>query len=252
MLKYQPTKIHFLLLLSLMQGKKGKVGDDISMPLVAALAVRNLPEPACIAGVVDIEHALWVDEVVLTKGGAAGKGPDAPQAPEVNFVSGQQEYPMMGEEIDGGEIEGKTKMAFAKMQIPQDLRNNYLLMESDFALSESTDLEEDSTVAAAAAEEEEKAVARASLDAQMSSSLESASMLEVPVDGNGLSRPGSSKSPKTAAGSPKVLGSLKKTQRVTLTEPAESQEKEKKPAKKLHREKEGRVVEKAAQLGLYA
>lgn len=31
-----------------------------------------------------------------------------------------------------GDIEGKTKMAFAKMQTPQTLRDTYMLTDTDF------------------------------------------------------------------------------------------------------------------------
>jgi hypothetical protein len=47
-------------------------------------------------------------------------------------VDGASQYPGMMEEIDSGEVEGKTKMAFAKMQVPQNLRESYLLTDADF------------------------------------------------------------------------------------------------------------------------
>ena len=43
-----------------------------------------------------------------------------------------------------GDIEGKTKMAFAKMQTPQSLRDTYMLTDTDFESirdSEDTSLE---------------------------------------------------------------------------------------------------------------
>jgi hypothetical protein len=43
-----------------------------------------------------------------------------------------------------GEVEGKTKMAFAKMQTPQSLRDTYMLTDADFESirdSEDTSIE---------------------------------------------------------------------------------------------------------------
>lgn len=48
----------------------------------------------------------------------------------------------MAEEVDSGEVEGKTKMAFAKMQIPPNLKSSYLLNDADFVLK-NDDTEEE-------------------------------------------------------------------------------------------------------------
>lgn len=119
--------------------------------MVTPLQTKNLPKPTCSSEDLDVDNIIWYDEVVLTKGGAAGKGPDAPSPPVSNFTDNPQEHATISEEIEGGEMEGKTKMAFAKMQIPQDLRNKFLLTEADFSLAESTEVEDDSMSAAAAA-----------------------------------------------------------------------------------------------------
>lgn len=73
----------------------------------------------------------WYARVTVTKGGAAGKGPEPPEPP-VMSTDGSAQYPNMMEELDGGESEGKTKMAFAKMQIPSNLRDAYMLTDNDF------------------------------------------------------------------------------------------------------------------------
>ena len=39
------------------------------------------------------------------------------------------------EELDAGDTEGKTKMAFAKMQVPNELRGQYLLDDKDFEVN---------------------------------------------------------------------------------------------------------------------
>lgn len=76
----------------------------------------------------------WFAKVIVTKGGAAGKGPDAPEPPQMT-TDGSSEYPPMLEELDAAEVEGKTKMAFAKMQIPANVRELHLLTDADFATS---------------------------------------------------------------------------------------------------------------------
>lgn len=92
-------------------------------------------------------------ERVVTNGGAAGKGPDAPEPPPMAVDNSTHDYPVMADEIDGGDVEGKTKMAFAKMQIPSQLLDSYLLTEADFALSESTDVGEEENAPGAVVEE---------------------------------------------------------------------------------------------------
>ena len=78
--------------------------------------------------------------MTVTKGGAAGKGPEPPEPP-VMSTDGSAQYPNMMEELDGGESEGKTKMAFAKMQIPSNLREAYLLHDQDFLLNDKEEVQ---------------------------------------------------------------------------------------------------------------
>jgi hypothetical protein len=88
----------------------------------------------------------WYSRIAVTKGGAAGKGPDPPEPPPMS-TDGSAQYPNMMEELDGGEVEGKTKMAFAKMQIPSNLKESYLLQDSDFMIfDEREDLPPTDTV----------------------------------------------------------------------------------------------------------
>lgn len=75
----------------------------------------------------------WYARIAVTKGGAAGKGPDPPEPPPMS-TDGSAQYPNMMEELDGGEVEGKTRMAFAKMQIPSNLKDSYLLTDADFMI----------------------------------------------------------------------------------------------------------------------
>ena len=109
----------------------------------------------------EITDSLWFQQVVVSKGGAAGKGPEPPEPPSMT-VDGSQEYPNMAEEVklqcmdtsfpyltqciylkvDGGEVEGKTKMAFAKMQVPYPFKEQFLLTDDDFKVKSDKDEEE--------------------------------------------------------------------------------------------------------------
>jgi hypothetical protein len=73
----------------------------------------------------------WYAKVTVTKGGAAGKGPEPPEPPAMS-TDGSAQYPNMMEELDGGEADGKTKMSFAKMQIPTSMKDQHIMTDSDF------------------------------------------------------------------------------------------------------------------------
>jgi hypothetical protein len=96
---------------------------------------KKLPAPACVDEISPTPtDAQWFEKVKVTNGGAAGKGPDPPEPPTMT-IDGSSEYPNMAEELDAGEIEGKTKMAFAKMQVPQNVKESHLLSDTDFMLN---------------------------------------------------------------------------------------------------------------------
>ena len=116
------------------QGKlKNQSSDEFLQPPISSQFEEVISYP-----VTDYEStatvSLWYARVTVTKGGAAGKGPEPPEPP-VMSTDGSAQYPNMMEELDGGESEGKTKMAFAKMQIPSNLREAYLLTDTDFSLN---------------------------------------------------------------------------------------------------------------------
>jgi hypothetical protein len=121
------------------QGKKTKVGDEIEMPEISAQPYKSLAAPAC-ARETKVENCAWFAEKVTSFGGAAGKGPD--QLPPTSLPDDNTaDSSLIVDEIDA-EVENKTKMAFAKMQIPNELRTRYLLTEADFALNENTENED--------------------------------------------------------------------------------------------------------------
>lgn len=94
--------------------------------------INRAVRPDC---VVDLKNTYWFCDFVVAFGGAAGKGPDPPGPPSM-LAEGSGQYPGLSEDTDTSELEGKTKMAFAKMQIPQELRSNYLLTDSDFEIKQ--------------------------------------------------------------------------------------------------------------------
>lgn len=135
---------------------KGTIGGAKLAPPTCSEEVRTK----------EITDSLWFQHIVVSKGGAAGKGPEPPEPPSMT-VDGSQEYPNMAEEVtvaiqqmnfysmstqnaylckyvqvDGGEVEGKTKMAFAKMQVPYPFKEQFLLTDDDFKVKSDKDEEE--------------------------------------------------------------------------------------------------------------
>jgi hypothetical protein len=112
------------------------------MPLIFPQSEQKLRPPECANDLLTNESdrapVRWYARIAVTKGGAAGKGPDPPEPPPMS-TDGSAQYPNMMEELDGGEIEGKTRMAFAKMQIPSNLKESYLLTDQDFTIFDEKD-----------------------------------------------------------------------------------------------------------------
>jgi hypothetical protein len=119
-----------------LEGKlKNQSSDEFTLPDVLPQVDKKLPAPACVDEISPTPtDAQWFEKVKVTNGGAAGKGPDPPEPPTMT-IDGSSEYPNMAEELDAGEIEGKTKMAFAKMQVPQNVKESHLLSDTDFMLN---------------------------------------------------------------------------------------------------------------------
>lgn len=128
-----------------LQGKiKNQASDEFQIPPVRAYREFRSQQPACRDEILQIQNEAnlaptrWFAKVIVTKGGAAGKGPDAPEPPQMT-TDGSSEYPPMLEELDSAEVEGKTKMAFAKMQVPANVRELYLLTDGDFVTGKEND-----------------------------------------------------------------------------------------------------------------
>jgi hypothetical protein len=89
----------------------------------------------------DIHSLPWYTKITATKGGAAGKGPEPPEPP-IMSTEGSAQYPNLTDELEAGESEGKTKMAFAKMQVPSNIREAYILVDADFIIEKEVVEEE--------------------------------------------------------------------------------------------------------------
>ena len=87
-----------------------------------------------------------VEKEVLP-GGAAGKGPGLPEPPAMNMNSNTYSQ-FRVDELDGSEVEGKAKMSFAKMQVPNEMKTQHMLQNEDFNIKEDdTTLAESASVA---------------------------------------------------------------------------------------------------------
>jgi len=134
-----------LIAMSLEGKSKGseKPTDDLRAPL--PLNPCTIVIPSCAKEqVVWVEYS-WFDEKTIAIGGAAGKGPDPPESATVGREGGGEEdgegesnesSRFSLEELDGGgggeQGDGRAKMAFAKMQIPAEVREAHLLVDADF------------------------------------------------------------------------------------------------------------------------
>ena len=109
------------------------------MPDVLPQAYKTQPSPRC-ASETMVDDAWWYAEKIISIGGAAGKGPEAPKPASLPEDVGSDSQ-LIVDEIDQ-ETENKTKMAFAKMQIPSELKTKFILTETDFALNENNETED--------------------------------------------------------------------------------------------------------------
>jgi len=130
---------------------EGKLGNQISeefatpsvLPLISKVTAPTWSEDT--KNTASYINAKWFIEIDVKKGGHAGNGPEPPEI-KVISIDGSTEYPNMTEELESNEIEGKTKMAFAKMQVPQVLKESFLFSDNDFVLHSNTTVTTSSTV----------------------------------------------------------------------------------------------------------
>lgn len=94
---------------------------------------RSFKAPVCTKEV--MASVIFEEEFVVQKCSDVGRGPPPPEPPTLG-VEGAKDLSNIMDEIDCGEqpTDGRTLMTFAKMQVPQTLKENYLLDNSDFEL----------------------------------------------------------------------------------------------------------------------
>jgi hypothetical protein len=93
-----------------------------------------------------VNGAPWQMSVPIFKGESAGRGPAAPEPPNMTTES-SVDHPSTIEDLDAGESDvARTKMAFAKMQTPFELRDSYGFDDRDFEVREEENALEDNEV----------------------------------------------------------------------------------------------------------
>jgi hypothetical protein len=81
----------------------------------------------------------WYMHAAAVTGDFAVRPPPPPQPPAMASES-SGDHPSMVDDLDAGESEGRTKMSFAKMQTPQELRESYVFDDHDFDVHEENDV----------------------------------------------------------------------------------------------------------------
>ena len=125
-----------------LEGKVKKISDQSKPASIDPIDMKPLGPPACISEDVSTVRSAWSVTYTSVLAGDSGKGPAPPKPPQMLESSegtGSISSKLI-EEFDEVPA-GTTKMAFAKMQVPQELQRNSHLAEEDFDLrEESTDV----------------------------------------------------------------------------------------------------------------
>ena len=118
------------------QGKnRTKGGDELITPEIKKLTIKIYGPPSSVND--KVEAVCWRQASERIKGGAAGRGPLPPEVPIMSTES-VSNYPLSSiDELETAvESEGKTKMAFAKMFVPADLKDSFLFTDHDFDVTD--------------------------------------------------------------------------------------------------------------------
>lgn len=123
-----------------LEGKSGnKNAEDIEIPNI--VKVRNISfEDLRSNGEDQIDSGInvnsWQMKLEVWRGDAAGRGPSAPEPPTMTTES-SVDHPSTVDDLDAGDGDvARTKMAFAKMQTPFELRDSYGFDDRDFEIHE--------------------------------------------------------------------------------------------------------------------
>ncbi len=127
------------------KAQRSKVSSEMISPEINPVGETVVPDYG--VELVDFSKFTWYLEKKVTMGGAAGRGPGLPEPPIMD--GNRDQYTQFSvEELDSSELEGKAKMSFAKMQIPDNMRTQHLLTDADFDVKEDdgSQIEESSQV----------------------------------------------------------------------------------------------------------
>ena len=114
------------------KSKGNKVSDELAAPVIAPY--KKDTAPACFDDSPDWANYVHVLPKMVAEGGESDTDIAHPAAPIVADANEEMAFPV--EDLDGSEAEGRAKMAFAKMQVPVDVREQALLRDEDFNVKE--------------------------------------------------------------------------------------------------------------------
>jgi len=120
------------------KSKSNKVSDEIVPPSVPVYG--KSPLPPCADEKIDAERHQFVVTKSVTAGGESDTALSHPDPPVTEDAHEDALYP--AEELDGPEADVRAKMAFAKMQVPGEIKEVHLLRDEDFVVKESDDSDE--------------------------------------------------------------------------------------------------------------
>jgi hypothetical protein len=123
-----------------LEGKtqRNKVGNEMKAPDIRLMAQSmELDDLLKLTGVDVFDGAAYVhyEEKETTAGGSAGRGPGLPEPPSMESTE-KNTSAFNQEDLDGNEVEGKAKMSFAKMQVPNEVKSQHLLQDDDFTIKD--------------------------------------------------------------------------------------------------------------------
>jgi hypothetical protein len=109
--------------------------DEYDPPAILKLQVNKSEIPKSVDSTplvnFEVPSHPWIKSTPAVTGDFATKGPSPPEPPTMVSES-TGNYPSMVDDLDAGDMEGRTKMAFAKMQTPAELRESYVFDDTDF------------------------------------------------------------------------------------------------------------------------
>ena len=118
-----------------LEGKQTKAKVEEETRTVDVHPIEPAPLPDVGLSDFDTNQYFWYCDKAVKVGGEAGAGPDHPEPPVMN--DDKQKFAQFEvEEVDPSEVEGKAKMGFAKMQIPNEAKTAHLLVDEDFEIKE--------------------------------------------------------------------------------------------------------------------